>query len=51
MNRLTAVGRRGWGDWKNLAKEHMCVYAKPMDTDSSVVQAGVGGMGENGARL
>ena len=35
--------KRGWEDWKRLAKEHIRVYAKPMDTDYNVVKAGVGG--------
>ena len=30
---------RVWGDWKRLAKQHICMYAKPMDTDDKVVKA------------
>ena len=25
------------GDWKRLAKEHICIYAEPTDTDNNVV--------------
>lgn len=35
----------GWGDWKRLAKEHIYIYAEPMDTDNDVVEAGVWGAG------
>ena len=37
-----------WGDWKRLAKEHICIYANPMGTDHSVVKAGGGGTGSGG---
>ena len=38
------ISQRGgwWKDWKKLVKEHICIYAKPMDTDNNVVKAEVG---------
>ena len=39
---------RGGGDWKRLAKEHICTYANPMGTDHSVVKVGGGGTGSEG---
>ena len=44
IDRSGGGGGRG-GDWKRLAKEHICTYAKPMDTDSNVVKAGDRGRG------
>ena len=36
---------------KRLAKEHICIYAKPMDTDNSAVKTGVRvGAGWRGAK-
>ena len=48
-NRLTDLRGQvgGGGDWKRLAKEHICVYARPMDTDNKVVKA-VGAWVEEG---
>ena len=44
-NRLTAV--RGRRDWKGLAREHICIYVKPIDRDN-VVKAGRGeGQGQD----
>lgn len=37
--------KRGWGYWKRLAKEHIYIYAEPMNTDNNVVEAGVRGAG------
>ena len=35
-----------WGSWKRLAEEHICIYARPINTDNNVVKAcGVGGTG------
>ena len=39
-------GEDGAGDWKRLAKEHICIYAKPMDIDNTVVKLGGGGAGQ-----
>ena len=37
-------GEKGEGDWKRLAKEHICIYAKAMNTDNNVVDVrGLGG--------
>ena len=44
-NRLTNL-RVGGGDQKGLAKNHICIYVKPMDTDSNVVKARGGGAGD-----
>ena len=42
-NRMTDLrGEEGEGNWKKLAKEHICIYAWPMDTDNHVVKARVG---------
>ena len=41
----------GWKDWKRLAKEHICIYAEPMDTDNSVVKAREGAkVGQRGTK-
>ena len=48
MEKLTDLrGEGSEGDWKRLAKEHICVYARPMDTDNKVVKA-VGAWVEEG---
>ena len=45
-NRL--IHFRGGGDhredWKRLAKEDICIYAKPMDTNNDVVKGGGWGL-------
>ena len=38
----------GRGDWKRLAKKHICIYAKPMNTDNKVERVGVLGLGGGG---
>lgn len=46
-NRLTDLkGEEVGGDWERLAKEPICIYAWPMDTDDQVWGRGrVGGVG------
>ena len=51
MEKLTDLrGEGSEGDWKRLAKEHICIYAKPMDTDNNILKAGGGGLGGGGQR-
>ena len=46
-NRMTDLrGEEGEGNWKKLAKEHICIYAWPMDTDNNVMKGGHGGGGK-----
>ena len=42
MDQTNRSQRRGGGDQKRSAKGHRCIYAKPMDTDNSVVKPGWG---------
>ena len=38
-------GEECWGDWRRLSEEHMCLYARPIDTDNNMVKARVYGRG------
>ena len=51
MEKLTDLrGEGSEGDWKRLAKEHICIYAKPMDTDNNVAKTRGGSDWGRGAR-
>ena len=52
MEKLTDLrGEGSEGDWKRLAKEHICIYAKPMDTDNDAVKAGAGAAACGGGKM
>lgn len=49
-NRLTDFkGEEGQGDWKRLAKDHVCIYAQSMtQATNNVVKAEEEGLGRGG---